>query len=279
MDALDATEECDFDAASSACAAEFLYRTIKQRVDSCHLRRAGGAPAVHQRNGVAEAVLHARQQRATFDTTLFTTDVRVVQSMRHCASSCGVALSPVTLLSTTRSRRRSWWGRSSRAIRLEHSAVCAEQRLRPAAHTGRSIRALAGARQLCTAAAAAAQLIEQALTLRVATGIGGECRDYALLLATDVHENCALAPQPLAAVQETRVPPTLHACRRRPRRQRLRAAVSFPFCTFSRQRPSTRAPGSRQLAQVPNLIALVQKESAGESVKVFHFEESAGEQH
>jgi hypothetical protein len=56
---------------------------------------------------------------------------------------------------------------------------------------------------------AAAQLVEQALTLRVATGSGGECHDYALLLATDVYESCALAPQPLAAVQETRVPLTL----------------------------------------------------------------------
>jgi hypothetical protein len=284
MDALDATDECDFDAASSAaCAAEFLHRTINEWTLATYAAQAAHLQFINAMARQKQRYIHVNSalRSLTFDTTLFTTEMRVVQSVRHCANSCStsVALSPVTSLlvysrtlgsADTLETTQLVWALAgvlsdlSTVLPYAPSNGCGLQRtpsnlplfapqrrvprlgpqdwttvrcdgaprnitdlrietacpmvllfaaLGPGDPETDELHSLAQL-QLRDGFAplqplAAAQLVEQALTLRVATGSGGECHDYALLLATDVYESCALAPQPLAAVQETRVPLTL----------------------------------------------------------------------
>jgi hypothetical protein len=285
MDALDATEECDFDAASSAaCAAEFLYRTINEWTLATYAAQTAHLPFINTVARQKQRYTHVNSalRSLTFETTLFTTELRVVQSVRHCADSCGSALSPVTSLlvysrtlgnaDTLETTQLVWalagvlsnfgtvlpfapsngcglqhtpsnlplfvpqrrvprlgpqdWatvrcdGAARNTTDLRVEALCPTVLLFAALGPGNpetdELHSLAQLQLRDGFAAlqplAATQLVERALVLRVATGTGGECRDYPLLLATDVYENCALAPQPLAAVldeHQARVPLTL----------------------------------------------------------------------
>jgi len=101
VDALEYTEKCDWDrATSSACAAETVYRAVNQWIEQEYLDDAAGLQFI---DANARAVQHYRHvnsplRRITFNDVTFTAQVRVVQSIRTCNGTCDGGAAPVTSL-------------------------------------------------------------------------------------------------------------------------------------------------------------------------------------
>ena len=287
-EALDKTELCEWDAASSAaCAAEFVYRRINQWTLETYSASADKLQFISPMARATQRYTHINSplRQISFETTLFSAKLRVVQSVRSCASSCSAEPSsdPVTSLlvytqtesdaNTLELSQLVWalagvladfgtvlpfapangcgaehvqtnlalfdpqrrvprlgaqdWatvrcdGAARETVDLRINAICPVvllfAQLHPAAAEPSTLYSLAQL-QLRDGfapldALAAAELVESGLAFRVATGTGGECRDYKLLLASSVFERCALAAPLLfaEAVEEHRdsVPLTL----------------------------------------------------------------------
>lgn len=275
IDALEYTEQCEWELASSAsCAAEFVYRSVNEWLLSTYAAQAAELQFINPMARQLQRYTHINSplRTVTFDGTLFTAQVRVVQSVRTCAS-CGDASDrePVTSLlvyssasgdaDTLEVTQLVWalsgvladfgtvlpfavnnecglqhihsnlplfasarrvprlgaqdWAtvrcdgapRETTDLRIE--AVCPVVLLFAALAPGEPTDELHSLAQLQLrdgfaplAPLAAAQLLEAALALRVATGTGGECHDYSLLLAANVYDNCSLVEQPLAIISE-----------------------------------------------------------------------------
>jgi hypothetical protein len=100
VDALEYTEACDWDrATSSACAAETVYRAVNEWIEQTY----PGDPGLQFIDANARATQHYRHvnsplRSVTFDDVTFTAKVRVVQSIRTCDGTCDGEAAPVTSL-------------------------------------------------------------------------------------------------------------------------------------------------------------------------------------
>lgn len=284
LDALEYTEQCEWDkATSAACAAEFLYRTINEWTLATYSSQSAKLRFINANARAQQRYTHINSplRTLTFNSTLFTTQLRVVQSSRHCGTCADDSAEPVTSLlvysrttgdpDTLATTQLIWalsgvlsdfgtllpfdpanecglqhvhsnlpifssarrvphlspvdWAtvrcdgapRETTDLRIESSCptVLLFASLGPGSpddelHSLAQLQLRDGFAPL--APLAAAQLVEGALALRVATGTGGECHDYSLLLAASVYENCTAVEQPLSAISsehQSQVPLTL----------------------------------------------------------------------
>lgn len=281
FDALEYTEQCEWDlATSAACAAEFVYRAVNEHILATYNAQAAQLRFINAEGRANQRYRHINSplRTVTFDQVEYAVQVRVVQSVRTCGeceadgaahtsslivhsrapssanlletsqlvwalagvlanfatvlpfaplNECGLQHVATNLALFDPARRvpaldaQDWAtvrldGEPRTTTDLRIAAVCPVVLLFGAlvpsvpaddlpslAH----VQLRVGFAPL--APLAAAQLIEGALAFRVATGVGGECHDYPLLLAQSVYENCTAIETPVVDATALALPLTL----------------------------------------------------------------------